>query len=146
VNEHLIVEGATGRLENDFIHEDRKGLTEWIAKHNRYATREAVELVRTLESRNQGEIDARFFGSQAQRKRWLKNRLWNHLPPLVRPFIYFTYRYLFTGAFLEGRAAFVFHFLHALWYQYLIDSKYLEIRGSHSKSLHAAPKGRQVDG
>ena len=39
VNEHLIVDGLTGRLRNDFMHEDRKGVTEWIAKHNRYATR-----------------------------------------------------------------------------------------------------------
>lgn len=143
VNEHLIVDGATARLENDFVHEDRKGLGDWIAKHNRYATREAEELVRTMRAHNQGEIDARLLGSQAQRKRWLRNRLWNHLPPLVRPFIYFAYRYVFTGAFLEGRAAFVFHFMHALWYQLLIDTKYLELRGSHPPSPHAATQAHQ---
>lgn len=46
VNEHLIVDGPVGRLENDFIHEDRKGLAEWIAKHNRYALLEAQELLK----------------------------------------------------------------------------------------------------
>ena len=44
VNEHLIVDGKTGQLRNDFMHEDRKGVTDWIAKHNGYATREALEL------------------------------------------------------------------------------------------------------
>ncbi len=146
VNEHMIVDGATGHLDHDFIHEDRKGLTEWIAKHNRYATREATELIRTLELRNHGEIHASLFGSQAQRKRWLKNRFWNHLPPLVRPFLYFGYRYFLTGAFLEGRAAFIFHFMHALWYQFLIDSKYLEMRRSPSKSLQIAAERKQADG
>jgi len=54
---------------------------------------------------------------------------------LLRPFLYFAYRYLFTGAFLEGRAAFVFHFLHALWYPLLIDAKYLEMkRAAHKAS------------
>ena len=47
VNEHLIVQGTTGELRSDFMHEDRKGMTEWIAKHNGYATREARELFNT---------------------------------------------------------------------------------------------------
>ena len=34
VNEHLIVNGTTGYLRNDFMHEDRKGVTAWITKHN----------------------------------------------------------------------------------------------------------------
>jgi len=29
VNEHLVVEGKTGKLQNDFMHEDRKGVTDW---------------------------------------------------------------------------------------------------------------------
>src|SRR5882672_4826959 len=40
INEQLFVEGATGYLSNDLIHEDRRGIGDWIAKHNRYASRE----------------------------------------------------------------------------------------------------------
>lgn len=126
VNEHLIVEGKTGQLHNDFMHEDRKGVSEWIAKHNGYATREAQELLNTRSAPGYQEIDARLFGTQAQRKRWLRNKVWNRLPPLIRPFFYFFYRYVFQGGFLDGRAAFIFHFLQALWYPMLIDVKYLE--------------------
>lgn len=133
VNEHLIVDGATGRLRNDFIHQDRKGLTDWIAKHNGYATREAQELFNTRTAPDYREIDARLFGTQAQRKRWLRLQVWNRLPPLIRPFFYFFYRYVLAGGFLDGKAAFVYHFLHALWYPLLIDAKYLELRSIQVK-------------
>ncbi len=126
VNEHLIVEGATGRLRSDFMHEDRKGVTDWIAKHNNYATREALELFNAREGPDYREIEARLFGAQGERKRWLRLKVWNRLPALIRPFFYFFYRYILRGGFLDGRAGFIFHFLQALWYPMLIDVKYLE--------------------
>lgn len=132
VNEHLIVEGKTGKLRNDFMHEDRKGITEWIAKHNAYATREAQELMNMRSSHGYQEIDTRMFGTQAQRKRWLRYKVWNNLPPLIRPCLYFAYRYILTGGFLDGRGAFIYHFLQALWFPMLIDIKYLEMKNANS--------------
>jgi len=129
VNEHLVVEGATARLANDFNHEDLRGVSHWIAKHDDYARREARELLKNAEAGSgAGEIPARFFGDQAERKRWLRRRVWNNLPPLIRPFIYFFYRYVLCGGFLDGREAFIYHFLQALWYPLLIDVHYLELR------------------
>lgn len=128
VNEHLVVEGKTGRLREDFMHEDRKGVSDWIAKHNGYATREAVELFNSRNAAGYQEIDAKLFGTQAQRKRWLRYKVWNRMPPLIRPFFYFFYRYVLTGGFLEGRPAFIYHFLQALWYPLLIDIKFLEMK------------------
>jgi glycosyltransferase involved in cell wall biosynthesis len=132
VNEQLVVEGATAHLRNDFMHEDRKGVTDWTAKHNRYATREALELLYAEGNVSAEEINARLFGSQAQRKRWLRQKVWNHLPPLIRPFFYFFYRYVLRGGVLDGRPGFVYHFLQGLWYPLLIDVKYLEMRASRS--------------
>jgi glycosyltransferase involved in cell wall biosynthesis len=132
VNEHLIVDGATGRLLNDFIHEDRKGVTDWIAKHNRYATAESQELFNTRSAPDYREIDARLFGTQAQRKRWLRYEIWNRLPPLIRPFFYFFYRYILAGGFLDGREAFAYHFLQGLWFPMLVDIKYLELKRSRA--------------
>lgn len=128
VNEHLIVEGITGNLRNDFTDENKKGVSDWIAKHNGYATREAQELLNTRSMRSYQEIDVSLFGSQAQRRRWLRYKVWNNLPPLIRPFFYFIYRYILLGGFLDGREAFIFHFLQALWYPLLIDIKYLEMK------------------
>ena len=126
VNEHIVVEGKTGCLKNDFIHEDHKGVTDWIAKHNGYAAKEALELFRKPAKDRQ--IDIRFWGTQVERKRWLRYRLWNNLPPLVRPVLYFIFRYIFRGGFLDGRAAFAYHFLQGLWFPMLIDIKYLEMK------------------
>lgn len=128
VNEHLIVEGPTMQLREDFIHEDRKGVSDWIAKHNGYATLEAQTLLAATRATDYREIDARLSGTQAQRKRWLRHRVWNRMPPLVRPFFYFLYRYIAKGGFLDGREAFIFHFLQALWFPMLIDIKYLELK------------------
>ncbi|MEO8077567.1 MAG: glycosyltransferase family 2 protein [Acidobacteriota bacterium] len=128
INEQLIVEGEIGRLRCDFIHEDRKGVTDWIAKHNGYATREARELMARSPEAGYREVEARLFGAQSIRKRWIRLNIWNRMPPLLRPLTYFIYRYVLTGGFLDGQAALVYHFLHALWYPLLIDVKYLEMK------------------
>jgi len=128
VNEHMVVDGATGRLHNDFMHEDRKSVTDWIAKHNGYATREAMELLRPGGVPGYQEIEARLFGSQAERKRWLRQKIWNRMPPLIRPFVYFFYRYMLAGGFLDGTSAFMYHFLQGLWFPMLVDIKYLELK------------------
>jgi len=143
VNEHLIVEGTTGQLRNDFMHEDRKGVTDWIAKHNGYATREALELVNTRSVPGYQEIDARLFGTQAGRKRWLRQKVWNRLPLLIRPFFYFFYRYVLKGGLLDGKEAFIYHFLQGLWFPLLIDIKYLELKARQAGS-DRAPKGSDI--
>lgn len=128
VNEHLIVEPPVGRLEHDFVHEDRKDLAEWIAKHVRYARREAEDLRKRGRGAAQEEIGARFFGVQAERKRWLRRHVWERLPAFVRPWMYFAYRYLLRGGWLDGKEAFIYHFLHGLWYMLLIDAFWLGMK------------------
>lgn len=139
VNEHIIVPGETRRLREDFMHEDRKGIGDWIDKHNRYATREAVEAA--ARSLQPGHLPARFFGSQPERARWLRTRVWNRMPPLSRPIFYFLYRYILRGGFLDGSAGFVYHFMQALWYHLLIDIKYLELLEARGKQGRSADSG-----
>jgi glycosyltransferase involved in cell wall biosynthesis len=136
INEHLIVEGKLGYLRNDFIHQDQKTIGDWIIKHERYAEREALELMKRDEHHIQDEIDAKFWGTQAQRKRWIRYKIWNRMPPLVRPWCFFAYRYVLRGGFLDGREAFVFHFLQALWFMTLIDAKYIEKQASRKIAIH----------
>lgn len=124
VNEHILIEGAAGQLEHDFIHEDRKGVAAWIRRHNEYARREAEEMLRTSQVAR-----PRLFGTQFERTRWLRTRVYDRLPLLIRPMMYFLYRYILRGGFLDGRSALLYHFLHALWYPLLIDINCLEILG-----------------
>jgi glycosyltransferase involved in cell wall biosynthesis len=126
INEHFVIDGEAGHLQHDFVHEDQRGIDHWIQKHNQYATKEAEEL---LKVKNQtGYADARFWGTQAERKRWLRCYVWNRLPVLVRPFVYFFYRFILKGGFLDGKQAFIYHFFQGLWFPLLIDVKYLEMR------------------
>lgn len=125
VNEHLITEGKIGYLKHDIIHENHRGVNHWIEKHNRYAELEAQELLRQSEH---DQLGGRIFGSQVERKRWLRQRIWNHLPPLLRPALYFLYRYVLLAGFLDGHAGLSYHFLQALWFPMLIDIKMIEMR------------------
>jgi glycosyltransferase involved in cell wall biosynthesis len=125
VNEHLILEGEAGFLKTDFVHEDRNGVGRWIEKHNDYATREAEEL---LAGPRQNGVRADLFGTQSERVRWIRERAWSRLPPLARPLAYFGYRYVLRGGFLDGGRAFTYHVLHGLWFPFLIDLKYIEMK------------------
>ena len=127
VNEHIVVDGKIGYLAHDFIHEDQKGISDWIAKHNRYATLEAVELAKGATDDNSGELRASLFGAQSERKRWIRRHIWQRLPPLVRPFLFAFYRIVVRGGFLDGTTALGYHLLHA-WFILLVDLKYLEIK------------------
>lgn len=126
VNEHVVVDGAVGYLEHDLIHADHKGLSDWTQKHVRYAEYEARELLR--DRTGDRDVTPRLLGDQVARKRWLRIHLWERLPPLVRPFLYFTYRYVVRGGFLDGREGFIYHVLQALWFPLIVDVRYIEIK------------------
>jgi glycosyltransferase involved in cell wall biosynthesis len=144
-NEHLVIDGKVGRLKADFMHEDHKGISDWIAKHNRYATLEALELLNAEKA--PFDLPVRFWHtSQVGRKRWLRHRIWNRMPPLLRPFFYFLYRSILCGGSLDGSRALIYHFLQALWYPLLIDIKYLELRGASRPSAGEPATFEGADG
>jgi glycosyltransferase involved in cell wall biosynthesis len=132
VNEHLQVEGTTGKLQSDFVHNDRRGIGDWVAKHNNYASKEAEEAAKQTSTPE--EMEGKLSGSQPERSRWLRTRVWNRLPPIARPFAYFGYRYVLRGGFLDGAAGLTFHFMHGLWYPMLIDLKYLELKARQTEA------------
>lgn len=144
-NEHLVIDGRVGRLEAHFIHEDHKGISEWIAKHNRYATLETLELLNAEESLLDSPVHF-WHTSQAERKRWIRYRVWNRMPPLLRPLIYFVYRSILCGGFLDGPRVLIYHFLQALWYPLLIDIKYLELRAVSRPKAGEPPAFERTDG
>jgi len=126
MDEHLILtEGKAVYAKNDFIHDDKKGLTYWIEKHNKYAAREA----RVVLSNSSGlVIQGRRDGDVAEKNRWLKNNVYYRMPKFLRVFIFFFYRYLLRGGFLDGMPGFIYHFLQGFWFRFLIDSKIYEMQ------------------
>ena len=129
LNEHAILNGPAGYLQQPFDHQDRKPLADWVARHNRYAGLEAEEFLQeTVAGGYRSSIRIRLRGSQAERKRWIKLKVWNRLPLLVRPFLFFFRNYFLKLGFLDGRAGFVYHVLWSFWYPFLVSARILERR------------------
>ena len=133
INEYLVTDGQAGYLRNDFIHEDRKGVGAWILKHNAYAEREARELFRGEQN---SQVAPKLFGDPYQQRRWLRYRFYNRMPLILRGGVYFLFRYILLGGFLDGREGFIYHFLHACWYRFLIDCRYLEMKREAANEKH----------
>jgi glycosyltransferase involved in cell wall biosynthesis len=97
VHEHVVVEGPTANLRNPLIHHNVESLSRYIQKHDEYSNWEAQVLL----SGGQGNSDLSpaLFGTQAQRRRWLKKRLYG-VPG--SPILLFVYRYFLRAGFLDG--------------------------------------------
>jgi glycosyltransferase involved in cell wall biosynthesis len=96
VHEHVLVEGATSKLRNPLIHQNAASLSRYIYKHDEYSNWECRVL---LQPANSKELPASLFGSQAQRRRWLKRKLFA-VPG--SPVLLFLYRFVFRLGFLDG--------------------------------------------
>lgn len=123
VHEHMVVSGKTGRLRHDMLHEDRRGLEHFIAKHNRYSTLEARELMREMVL-HQGDRATSLERGIAMR-RWLKNKVLPRLP--LSGVWRFMYMYFLRLGFLDGLAGFRFCLLLST-YDTFISLKLAELR------------------
>jgi|SRR5271166_1909937 len=101
VHEHIVLEGVTkartGRLRHPLLHHNVESLSRYIRKHDEYSNWEAKVWL-------EGESSARdlapsFFGSQAQRRRWLRKKFFA-LPG--SPILFFFYKYVLSLGFLDG--------------------------------------------
>lgn len=132
MDEHLIItSGTTMYVDGDQTDENLHDLTWWTEKHNRYASREAVNMLKMqygLDEDGEG-VEPRLLGNDAERKRWLKLR-YARMPLFVRPFLYFFARYILKAGFLDGKAGFMWYVLQGFWYRFLVDAKVFEIKKS----------------
>ena len=99
----------------------------WIQKHNRYSDLVAEEEMQRRRSERTQTIKPSLTGTPDQRTAYLK-RLWWKLPLLIRPFIYFFYRYFVQLGILDGKNGLIFHFLQAFWFRFVVDVKIMELK------------------
>jgi len=92
-----VVDGPTRSLTNSLIHHNVESLSRYIQKHDEYSNWEARVLLQGAVS--DSELPPAFFGTQAQRRRWLKRKLYA-VPG--SPILLFLYRYFFRAGFLDG--------------------------------------------
>jgi glycosyltransferase involved in cell wall biosynthesis len=129
MDEHVILQGRTGHIEADFADHNLNSLTWWTDKHNKYASREAVDLLNLqYHFMRHDSVASLRDGNHAGSKRWVKEVVYARLPGGFRAFAYFFYRYVIRLGFLDGQAGAVFHFLQGFWYRYLVDAKVAEVQ------------------
>ncbi len=146
MDEHMIVSGEIRHVDADIADINLNNITWWTAKHNQYASREAVDLLmhreRTGATAETSQLDA-----QAGMKRWLKLKVYARLPLGLRALLYFLYRYFLRLGFLDGWQGFAFHFLQGFWYRFLVDVKVHELETvMRSQGLTLAQAVRQEFG
>jgi glycosyltransferase involved in cell wall biosynthesis len=128
----LLTSGTTGKLAGEVIDDIRMPLTEWTARHNRWADGEVAELD-AAEAGKRVRPDAT--GNPVERKRFLRGQ-YNRLPLFFRAFAVFVYRYFFRLGILDGTEGTIFWVLQTFWFRFLIDAKIWEKR--HSASIERA--------
>lgn len=129
MDEHIKVTGPTVDFAGEMIDDSLNSLTWWTDKHNKYASREAVDLL-NLEYHfiPHDSVANLHGGKQAGVKRWIKERVYARLHGGFRALVYFFYRYVLRLGFLDGKEGTAFHFLQGFWYRYLVDAKIVEVK------------------
>jgi len=96
VHEHVIVRGSTRKLNSKLLHRNVDSLSRYIQKHNEYSNWEAqVSTAGVAEE----ALRPNLFGTEAQRRRWLR-QVFFRWPG--SPVAFFLYKYILRGGFLDG--------------------------------------------
>lgn len=139
MDEHIVLsEGTTMRFDEHIVDDNLNSIHWWVNKHNNYAIREMVDLLNIRYGFWQTDDRLlRAQGSQAKRKRFLKEKIYAAMSPGMRASMYFLFRYVLRYGFLDGYKGFVFHFMQGYWYRLLVDVNVQEfeqqLKGSESR-------------
>jgi len=126
VHEHIVLNGRVGYLRSDMLHHDRRGLEEFVGRHNRYSTLEAAARFKAeRDAPDRARLPVSLLASPVQRKRFLRERIW----PRVRgkPLVLFLYMYVLRRGFLDGRAGLALCVFHA-FQEFMVGLKLAELR------------------
>jgi glycosyltransferase involved in cell wall biosynthesis len=130
MDEHMyLTDGRTVTFQGGFADHNLYDLTFFTAKHNGYASREALDVLnqRLHLFEPQLALTAESTARQAKIKRFLKESVYNRLPFEISAFLFFLYRYIFQLGFLDGRRGLVYHVLQGFWYRFLVGAKLREL-------------------
>jgi glycosyltransferase involved in cell wall biosynthesis len=122
VHEHVVVDGKTSRLRNPLLHHNVESLSRYIRKHDEYSNWEARVWLSGEQSYT--ELPPSVAGSQAQRRRWLKLKLYR-VPG--SPLLLFIYKYVVRLGFLDGIPGLIYCTLQAVQ-MFHVKAKMFEAR------------------
>jgi glycosyltransferase involved in cell wall biosynthesis len=134
VHEHVVVEGATAKLHSPLIHHNVESLSRYIQKHDEYSNWESRVL---LQHGDDKDLPPSLLGTQAQRRRWLKRKLFA-VPG--SPVLLFLYRYVLRLGFLDGVPGLIYCGFQAVQ-MFHTKSKIYEMKICELKSKKTEVKG-----
>ena len=129
MDEHIVTTGDVVKSKLHIVDENLNSIDWWTEKHNKYASREVIDIFASqgLLETNQ-EIAKSGASGQAKLKRFIKDKIYNKLPGGLRSMMYVFFRYVILLGFLEGKPGYYFHVLQGFWYRTLVDAKMSEVR------------------
>lgn len=118
----FLVQGAVARLQAPLLEDNRneRDLRAWIQKQRGYAQRLADSEWRRPSAAGESLNAPSPFGTPDQRVLWRK-WIWVRLPRYVRPPLYFLYRYVVLGGFLDGWPGLLYHAVQGFWLRWHVD-------------------------
>jgi glycosyltransferase involved in cell wall biosynthesis len=135
VHEHMVCSGATGYLKHEMLHIRRESISEYIAKHIRYADMESDEWLKARLGKGGAAKAQSLFPSLQGYRQWLRREAWPRMP--MKPVLRFLYMYVFRLGVLDGRPGLHLAMLMAS-YEYMISLLYKD-------KLHAVKEGRLTE-
>lgn len=128
MDEHMVLhKGSSRRLTGNIVDDNLNNLTWWTEKHNRYANREALDMLLMRRRLVYPAKEVAKVAGEARIKRYLKERIYARLPLGMRPWLFFAFRMLVLGGVLDGYRGMMFHTLQGLWYRQLVDAKLMQV-------------------
>jgi len=145
MDEHIVISGGRAvTFDGGFADHNLNDLTFFTEKHNKYATREAIEILnhRLNFSPRDHSVTAESTSLQTATKFFIKEHIYNKIPFTLSALLYFAWRYVFQLGFLDGRSGLVYHFLQGYWYRFLVGAKVMELEQaiSHLSDKHLIAK------
>lgn len=125
MDEHATLTGGrTLAYRGAFVDWNLRDLAWWSEKHVRYATLEAVQRIIERHEANHKHLSG---STQARAKRWIKQNIYNRLPPGIGPTLYVFYRLFIRLGIFDSQRGVSFHLLQGFWYRLLVDLRYVEL-------------------
>jgi len=124
VHEHVVVNGKIAKLKNPLLHHNVESLSHYIRKHDEYSNWEARVWLQGNQSRE--ALTPTLFGTQAQRRRWLRKWLFA-LPG--SPFIFFIYKYILRLGFLDGTPGLIYAGMQGIQF-FQVKAKMYELQNA----------------
>ena len=130
VDEHIHVKGPVRLGQIRIVDHCLKGMPFWIEKHKKYAELEARQYLKDNENKRQD-----FDTGSRNTTQSMKRRVFYKLPPLLRPILYFMFRYIAQKGFMDGYVGLCYAYRQAFWYRLIVDLKIIKMR-RHQRRQH----------